>query len=50
MTAPDLTPDPEREPDRLGDLFPDVTDHLAELAARTRVADRHTTNEENDHG
>jgi hypothetical protein len=41
MTAPDLTPDPEREPDRLGELFPDVTDHLAELAARTRVDERH---------
>lgn len=36
---------PDREPARLGDLFPDVTDHLAELAARTRVDDRHTTDD-----
>lgn len=41
MTAPDIPPDPEREPVRVGDLFPDVADELAEVSARQRVADRH---------
>lgn len=45
MTAPDITPDPEREPVRLGELFPDVTDELAEVSARQRVTDRHTTDD-----
>jgi hypothetical protein len=40
MTAPGLTPDPDREPVRVGELFPDVTDHLAELSARRRVDNR----------
>jgi hypothetical protein len=43
MNEPDDDPDPAREPVRLGDLFPDVTDQLAEVAARCRVDDRHTT-------
>jgi hypothetical protein len=47
MTAPDDAPDPEREPVRLGDLFPDVIDGLAEVAAAERVHTRHE--KEHDH-
>jgi hypothetical protein len=41
MTAPDVSPDPERERVRLGDLIPDVVDVLAKSTATRRTKERH---------
>lgn len=46
VTAPDLAPDPGREPVRLGDLFPEVVEVLAETTATQRINQRHNHQED----